>query len=224
MQDRNFVKRIIMMKKIGRTQAERLLIFSSLIAGIIVALMLIFNFDEVENGLSASLVVGLIFLNAIVLGLYRTKLSVFKYLVRLPLSRRRAEKQTIDFYLTAVYGKHLRGKVNPQIAILIAVAGVAYILSNIAQNIGAHWLSWATVLAASALQLHAILIEYRIRLGLFGTNASEAIDLLEFFYRHADDIDMSDGGSGGGRREIFAPEAKVEAGAAWGQSPSGASS
>ena len=54
------------------------------------------------------------------------------------------------------------------------------------------------------LFLKEALLEYRIRNGYFGTNRSEARELIEFLVKNSDDIDFTDGS--GKLRRALEPE------------------
>ncbi len=51
-----------------------------------------------------------------------------------------------------------------------------------------------------------LLAEYRIRKGLFGTNRTEARELIDFIIKNSDNLDFTD--SNGNLRRALLPEAK----------------
>ena len=59
----------------------------------------------------------------------------------------------------------------------------------------------------SLLIVKEVLIEYRIKKGIFGTNRTEARALIEFIIKNSEDIDFTD--SNGNLRRALLPESKL---------------
>lgn len=85
---------------------------------------------------------------------------------------------------------------------LLAQLGFAYFTKSEVNN----WFMFLTLFLAGVIYLNQVILEYRIKKGLYGTNDYEAREIIEFIFTNAEYIDLS---GGGGAKRIF-PEPEKE--------------
>ncbi|CAK8716763.1 hypothetical protein GMJAKD_05940 [Candidatus Electrothrix aarhusensis] len=107
--------------------------------------------------------------------------------------------------LSITYLRHLkRGNWKLKLALFICT-GIFFGLSWKLPQINLSVLSIVLLGLISLLITKELLVEYRIRKGLFGTNRMEARALIKFIIKNSDDIDFTD--SNGNLRRALLPEA-----------------
>ncbi len=112
---------------------------------------------------------------------------------RIVKSRKKDNLFAEELALSMTYFNHLKnGHASLKMALLLcSIAltslGYFYSLDEVIR------ISLTPLLILALLIIKEVIIEYRIRNGLFGNNAHEAKDIIEFLVRNAQDIDFTDG-------------------------------
>jgi len=104
-------------------------------------------------------------------------------------------------YLNHLKADHISLKMALLLATVIFVAIGRYLELETVSSI-----SLVPLIPLALIMVQEIVVEYRIRNGLFGSNAQEAKAMIEFMVRNAEDIDFTDGN--GKLREVLMPSAK----------------
>lgn len=91
-------------------------------------------------------------------------------------------------YLDHIKEQHLRTKV-----FLLLCAGLMAILNIKFPGLELMNLVTVAIVFEGLIALKELLIEFRIRKGLFGTNSTEARELINFIIQNSKDIDFTDG-------------------------------
>lgn len=107
-----------------------------------------------------------------------------------------------EFALSLTYLRHLKRRYStPKLALLGSAAAfgvVSPIFPDLVKLALVSLLFWILIKAKE------LLVAYRIQKGLFGTNRTEARDLINFIVENSSDIDFTD--SGGKLRRALLPE------------------
>lgn len=102
-------------------------------------------------------------------------------------------------YLDSVKSRNLRAKV-----VLMLCSAVLLVIAFRFPDLQLIEPALVSSAVLGLLFLKEAVLEYRIRHGLFGTNRTEARDLIEFLVQNSEDIDFTDGG--GKLRRVLFPE------------------
>ena len=114
---------------------------------------------------------------------------------------------TKELVLSLTYLRHLKRDNQRLKLILFICAGFFFGLSWKFPEMNLSVIGLMLLGLISLLIAKELLVEYRIRKGLFGTNSTEARTLIEFIIKHSEDIDFTD--SNGNLRRALLPEAEV---------------
>jgi signal transduction histidine kinase len=113
---------------------------------------------------------------------------------------------TQELALPLIYLRHLKGANWKFQIILFLCTGIFFGLSWKFPQINLSTLPFVLLALLSLLIVKEVLIEYRIKKGIFGTNRTEARALIEFIIKNSDDIDFTD--SNGSLRRALLPAAE----------------
>ena len=113
---------------------------------------------------------------------------------------------TQELALPLIYLRHLKGANLKFQIILFLCTGIFFGLSWKFPQINLSTLPFVLLALLSLLIVKEVLIEYRIKKGIFGTNRTEAKALIEFIIKNSDDIDFTD--SNGSLRRALLPAAE----------------
>ncbi|MCI5125485.1 MAG: hypothetical protein D3925_13670 [Candidatus Electrothrix sp. AR5] len=113
---------------------------------------------------------------------------------------------TKELALSLTYLSHSKRNNTKLKLILFLCTGIFFGLSWIFPLMNLSIITFMLLVCISLLIAKELLMEYRIKKGLFGTNRAEARTLIEFIIKNSEDIDFTD--SNGNLRRALLP--KVE--------------